>query len=148
RAGRRSGPKHLCSGTIRAAEFTHFSDPHRVIQRVHCVRNGRARIRKMNLVKVDGLDLKAPQTGVERLTHVFRARAALAFAHFHPELRGNDYLTAAALERFAEKVFALPRPVNVRRIKKIDTRVECGIDHRRRSRSIRPPTEVVASDAN
>src|SRR5262249_55816178 len=37
---------------------------------------------------------------------------------------------------------------NVRRVKKVDTRVECSVDHRRRSRGIRPPTEVVASDAD
>src|SRR5262245_43430706 len=47
-----------------------------------------------------------------------------------------------------KKLFALAGAIDVRRIKKVDTRLECGIDYRRCSRRIRSPTEVVAPDAN
>ena len=54
----------------------------------------------------------------------------------------------AALEPLSEKLFALAAAVNIGRIEKVDPGVERGIEHGRGSRGIRPPTEVVASQAN
>src|SRR5213594_1222714 len=112
RSRRRTHCAHLFDGKIRTTDFTHFSGLYRIIQRLDRIRNGCVRIRKMNLVKIDGLDLKPAEACVERLTHVFRTRALLAFAHFHPKLGSNDYVMAAALERLAEKLFAPPAAVN------------------------------------
>ena len=148
RAGRRAGCAHLFGGKIRASDFAHFSGLYRVIQHLQRVGDRRARVRTMNLIQVDGVDLKSPQTGFESRAHIFWTGALPSFAHFHSEFRGDDRLLPAALERLSEKLFALAAAVNIGRIEKVDPRVERGIEHGRGSRGIRPPTEVVASQAN
>src|SRR5213594_15581 len=102
----------------------------------------------MNLIQVDGVDLKSPQTSFESRAHIFWTGTLPSFAHFHCEFRGDDRLLTAALERLSEKLFALAAAVNIGRIEKVDPGIERGIERGRGSRGIRPPTEVVASQAN
>jgi len=55
---------------------------------------------------------------------------------------------SSALQRLSQELFALSGAVTICRIEKIDAGVEGGIDYGRRSGSVCPPAEVVASDAN
>src|SRR5215204_4073737 len=102
----------------------------------------------MNLVKIDGVGLKSLQAGIERLTDILSPRSFFTFAHLDPKFCRDDRLAPPPFERAAEKLFTLAAAVNVRCIKKVDTRIECGADNCRGSRRVGSPAEVVASDAN
>src|SRR5262249_15131713 len=148
RIGSRPRCPYLFDGKIRTSDFTHFSGLEGIVERFHCFRYWRIRVRAMDLVKVDRIDLKAPQTSVDGFPDIAWICASVRFAQLHPELRRNDRLTAAALEGSAQKLLALPRAVNVGCVEEIDPCIESSINHRCRSCGIGSPTEVVAPDSN
>src|SRR5262249_3196744 len=102
----------------------------------------------MNLIKIDAVGLKPFETRLECVADILRSGAFLTFAHSHAKFRGNDCACAPAFESSTEKLLALSSPVDVCGIEKVNAAVQRGIDHCGCSSVIRPPTEVVASDAD
>ena len=85
------------------------------------------------------------QRRVERLAHVVGpAVAALA----HAELRREEGVAAATLERLADEALALAAAVDVRRVDVRDAGVERRVDDLDAARAVEPASEVVRAEAD
>jgi uncharacterized protein (DUF2336 family) len=84
----------------------------------------------MHLVQVDVIGAQTPERVLDR-AHDPLARAAAVVGlvvHRHEELRGEDEIVAAALERLADDLFRYATGVDVGRVLEVDARVERLVD--------------------
>ena len=86
--------------------LTHFSAADQFIKGAERVRNWSFGVGLMQLIEIDPVGPKSPQTRFDRFTNIFWWCAPLAFPHFHAELRCDDDLIASPFERPAKELFA------------------------------------------
>jgi len=101
----------------------------------------------MHLIKVNSIRPQPAKAAFNCAPNVFRLRSLPTLTHAHTEFCREDHAIAPVRQRPAQKLFAFPSTVNVRRIQEVHPGIESRVNHSRGTRLIGSPAEVITSEA-
>src|SRR5215469_2738890 len=132
---RRAPQRFRCR--LRQSDEPHLSFLHQPGHRAHRLLDRRIGIDPVLVIQVNRLHAKPAQTGVAALAHIFRlathaARVWIIRIPHDPEFRRQHNFFALPANRFPNQFLILERPVNVRRVEKIDSQLERPVNRRDR----------------
>ncbi len=123
--GDRVGGLALLARTeVGAADLTDHARLHQLVERRERVGDRNRRVRLVQLVEIDRLDLQPVQAVGNRALDVVGRGARLAGRDLHAELGRHHEPVAAALQNPPEELLALGAAVDVGRIEEGDARIE------------------------
>ena len=120
----------LAGGERRGADVADLALLDEVGQRAERLVDVDGRVRAVHLVEVDPVGAQAPQRALDLADDPAARDAALVgvVAHRSPELRGQDDVVAAALERLADDLLGLAGRVDVGGVDEVDAGIEGAVD--------------------
>src|SRR5262245_36869606 len=118
---------------LAQAEVTRLALLDQIRHRADRLFNRNLRVAAVQVVKVDGLYAEPFETALDRLADVFGTavnasnRGIVGIAH-DAELGGQKHLIALPLDRATDQLFIGVGPVHVRRVQKIDAKLQRAVN--------------------
>ena len=140
---------------VRRADRLHLALVLQLRVRLERLLERRRVVVPMRLVKIDGVDVQAPQRSFGRAQDVVRLQDLVAVAHVGADLGGDDHVVVAAAAadpaaddrlRLAALVARRPARVRVRRVDQIAARRHERVEQGKRGRLVRGPSEHVPAE--